>query len=347
MEKGRMVRSVDDTDFRLLQAMGFIPYLPDLPPADALKPSRLAKRIGLGVKATKERIARLEAEGVIAGYDAFPNLRHFPLEWKSFHFRIPEERKPAFVETAQSVDGVVSRFEFVGRDVCVDLCYQDDAEMARRLKLLVSLAGGVAPWEFYENHRPPVARALTPLDWRIVRALRHDAKRPFADLARELRVSQRTVKDRFDRMAREGSLWVVPRIDLGRIQGFIPFGLLVFVRPDAQRGALRSVRAALAPDALYTWTPPAAELGALGAFLRARSMAELEQTRLRAAGLAGVERVEVLMPTAVHATSAWLDEAVARRAAPSETGRAAPGNGSPAAPVARKGAPRERQARQP
>lgn len=305
---------VDDVDFRILQAMGFRAYLPDVPPADALKPARLAKRVGLGLKAVKERIARMEAEGVIAGYDAFPNLGHFPLAWKSFHFRVAEDKKGSLLKSVESIDGVIGSFSFLGKDLCIELCFRDAAEMQRRVRLISDLAGA-QPWEFYDNHVPPVSRALTPLDWRIVRALRHDAKRPLADLARELKVTPRTVKNRFDRMIEEGSLWIIPRVDHAKIPGFIPFGLLVFARMDAGAKAIAGVKRTFASTSLYSWTPPSSELGHLGMFMRARTTSEIEETRRRIAGISGVERVEVLVPTAVHLSLAWIDEAIARRAA--------------------------------
>lgn len=297
---------MDETDFRLLQAMGFAPYLPGVPPADARKPTHLAKRVGLGTKATKERIARMEAEGIIAGYQAFPNLRQIAVAWKSFHFRVPDDRKAAFLAALRRTDGYVGHFEFVGQDVCVDLCWSDAERLGAALGGLQGLAGA-APWEFYENATPAVDRKLTPLDWRIVRALRHDAKRPFEVVAKDLGVTARTVKDRFDRMVGEGSLWVIPVVDFGRIPGFIPFGLLV----DADDAtASERARRLLLPDALYTWTPPDRHAGSLGAMARARTTGGVEDVRRRLVALPGVSRVTVLVPAGVEASSAWLDTAI-------------------------------------
>jgi DNA-binding Lrp family transcriptional regulator len=298
---------VDQRDFALLQAMGFQPYL-DIPPVDAVRPARLAKRVGLGLKATKERIAQLEAAGVIAGYDAYPNLGHFPFSWKSFHFRVPEERKPAFLGGLEPVEGLVGSFNFLGRDVCIDVFAQDEAEMRRRVRLLSQMAG-VEPWEFYANAVPPVRHALSLLDWRIVKALRHDAKRPLPDIARELKVTPRTVKNRFDRMVAEQSLWIVPRVDFSKISGFVPFGVLIYSdRPNDARKVIE-------PNALYSWTPPDAHLGQVCAFMQARTMGEVEECRRRVLAVPGVTRVELLVPTGIQMSLAWLDEAIERRIA--------------------------------
>ncbi len=323
---------MDDTDFRLLQAMGFQPYLPGHPPADARKASRLAERVGLGPKAARVRLAALEASGVIAGYDAFPNLRHFPLDWKSFHFHVPDDRLAGFVDAARPMEGVVGHFRFLGGDVCIDLCYQDEPELRRRLQLLTTLAGA-PPWEFYDNAVPEPARPMTPLDWRIIRELRHDALRSFADVASALRVTERTVRDRFDRMVNGRNLWIVPRIDYSRIPSFIPFGLLVRFLPAAHTSpgkAASEVRRLLADRTLYSWVPPAQEVGHLALFVRAGTTAEIEATKRKVAALSGVEAVTVLIPTGIEATQAWLDEAIARKAAEpvvSVLGAPAPANG--------------------
>jgi DNA-binding Lrp family transcriptional regulator len=309
-----------------------------------VKPARLAKRVGLGVKAVKERIAVMERAGVIAGYDAWPNLAHFPMGWTTFHFRVPQERRAAFSKALETADGVVGGFEFLGEDVCVDVFHHDDAERARRVRHLTALAGA-SPWEFYAITSPAVTRALTPLDWRILQALRHDAKRSASDIARSLRVTARTVRDRLDRMVGEGSLWIVPRVDHSRIPGFIPFGLLVYARADAYREATQRARDALAPDALSMWAPPSAQLGSLGAILRARTTGEMDEIRQRAADVPGIERVVLLVPTAMRGSSAWLDEEIDRRAGDasvSVSGPATPRKGSNDAPRAASRAPRER-----
>ncbi|MBI4393275.1 MAG: Lrp/AsnC family transcriptional regulator [Euryarchaeota archaeon] len=303
---------MDETDFRILQAMGFQPYTPELPPADAVRPSRLARRVGLGVKATKDRIARMESAGVIAGYSAYPNLRHFPLQWRSFHFRVPEERKAAFVKAIEPLDGVTGCFQFLGRDVCVDLFFQDDAERDRRLRAL-SGAAGSSPWEFYDNYRPPAKRPLSPLDWRIVKALRHDAKKPLSAVAKELRVTPRTVRNRFERMIADGSLWIVPNVDFSKIAGFVAFGLLVYLRPDPPNAA-KAARSAIEPSLIHAWVPPSKELGSFVYFLRARTTGDVDSIAARVRALAGVERVELLIPAARTMSLSWLDEAIDRRA---------------------------------
>lgn len=325
---------MDDTDFRLLQAMGFQPYTTDIPPADSVRPARLARRVGLGVKAVKERIARMEADGVIAGYSAFPNLAHFPLSWTSFHFRVPEDRKQEFLKAIEPLDGVVGTYQFLGRDVCVDLFFRDAAERDRRVRVLSGLAG-VAPWEFYDNAKPAIGRALSNLDWRIVRALRNDAKQPLPAVARILRVTPRTVKSRFDRMVHEGSLWVVPAIDLSKIPGFVPFALLVYVRPDA-RGGAKVVLHAVEPDLVHGWVPPSPQLGSFVFFLRARTTAGVEAAVARVRALAAVERVEMLVPTGYTRSLGWLDEAIDRRIA--ETG----GISESGPPTTQKGTPTAR-----
>lgn len=335
---------MDDTDFRILQAMGFQPYTPELPPADAVKPTRIAKRVGLGVKATKERIARMETEGVISGYSAYPNLRHFPLQWRSFHFRLPEERKAAFVKAIEPLDGVTGCFQFLGRDICVDLFFQDDAERDRRLRA-ISSAAGCSPWEFYDNYRPHAKRALSPLDWRIAKQLRRDAKKPLSVVARELRVTARTVRNRFDRMVADGSLWIVPNVDFSKIPGFVPFALLVYLRPDAPNAA-KAARAEIETALLHAWVPPSRELGSFVFFLRGRTTGEVDSISARVRALAGVERVELLIPAARTMTLSWLDEEIDRRAAAiSVSGPVANENGRPARETALTATSRGRRAK--
>jgi len=63
--------------------------------------------------------------------------------------------------------------------------------------------------------------------------LRYKGRRPLADVAVEVGVSLRTVRRRFDRMAGEGSFFVVPAIDPGKAPGILLYELLFYLKPDA------------------------------------------------------------------------------------------------------------------
>jgi len=84
---------------------------------------------------------------------------------------------------------------------------------------------------------------MDALDLRILASLELDARRPFADLARELEVSQPTITDRVRRLEERGILkGTSMRVDPARLG----FAIHAFVRirstPQQKRGLIEAAR---------------------------------------------------------------------------------------------------------
>lgn len=315
---------VDAPDLRILRAMGLLPF--ERPrEAQDLRPSAWARRARVSPKVLRERVARLREDGILAGFEAYPNLNHLGLRWTTFHFRLPRAaRKRDVIADVEAVDGVVAVMNFIGADLCVDVLYADGAELARRLKVLRSLTG--AAWsEWYDNRMPAARRPLEPLDWRILAALRGRADRPAREVAAELRVSEKTVKRRFGAMLARGDADVVPTLDLGRISRTIPFALLYQIPAAQVPRASRAILAEHEERYLWAWRPPAAELASFVVVLCASRTQEIERLREEAEERSGATLVEAIVPCGGVEAPGWLSAAVARAAPLSEN---APGRAS-------------------
>src|SRR5438128_10997862 len=60
---------------------------------------------------------------------------------------------------------------------------------------------------------------MTKLDWEIISLLLRDAERKPDDLAKQLRVSTRTVKRRLNMMMKESAIFIMPMVDLRKTEG--------------------------------------------------------------------------------------------------------------------------------
>lgn len=304
---------VDALDVGILRTLGFLPFIQGARPLDATRPSHVARALGASPELVKDRIDRMEAAGIILGYEIHPNLRHLGLRQVTFHLHVPPERKPQAMEVLSQVDGVAGVIDFVGTEMCVDVYHRSEGELARRLQLLSTITGVPQAHRLYENPDVAIARPLSRLDWRIVRALRGQARRSHAEVADELKVSQRTVKRRLERMAQEGSIDILPIVDPGRIPNYIPVGMAVFLRPGEHPSAVGDVRRALKDRLFYSWVPPARELGHAELALYARTTGEIEELRRTAAAVEGVARVDVALPCGARFSQTWLNEAIDER----------------------------------
>lgn len=297
---------MDWLDVRILRAMGIRPF-GRARGADAIRAPHLARAVGTTVDTVKERVARMERSGVIAGYQVIPNLRHMGLVGEAYLVRgRTDAQKEAILAEASAIPRVLEVHDFLGEPVCVDFAVADAAERSAILARLEAVAGH-APLRFYGREMPEVPRALTPLDWRILRAMRRDARGSPADVAALVGVSARTVKRRVERMADEGSFFVLPMLDMSKADGLILFTLLLHLEPDAGPETIRLVLRDLDESLLYSYVPASHEIGSFDMALMAMNAAGIDQLRRRALAVPGVERAEPWLLRGFAYRGEWVE----------------------------------------
>jgi DNA-binding Lrp family transcriptional regulator len=306
---------MDALDVQILRSMGILPFVYGARGPDAVKPSRVARRLDISTKTAKARLQRLEDEGVIAGYQIYPNLRHMGFEWRSYFFRVPQGKKEGLRPALRAVDGLVGILDFFGPDLCVDLYYRDEPELQRRLRLVAELLGAPRAFEWYENRMPRVAGDLSNLDWRIVKALRMRARTPPPELSKAIGVTARTIRRRLSRMVAGGGIDVVPLINPAFMKDALPSAFLFRLDPDRAQAAIGAIEQTFDLSFLSAWVPPSPEAGHFLALLTAKRMADIDDMRRRAAELYGVESVETFIPTDRWYVEDWIDEALDRKIA--------------------------------
>lgn len=306
---------MDAIDVGILRAMGIRPYERTPKPLDALQPARIARVTGSSVNTVKDRIARMTELGVIAGYQAVPNLRHLGLHGEAYHLRFASDAaKDEAMPRILAVNGLLELHDFLGQGACADFVFKDEAELQRTLATLSTGSQVGPPRHFYSREMPELKRDLTPLDWRIVQALRADPRATPADLAPVGGVSARTVKRHLTRMAKEGSIFLVPAIDPSKADGLFLFELLVYLREGTGPRPMAALRKEFNAEHVYAYVPASADLGNFDLLLFARTSAEVEALRRRAQQIDGVVRAEAWLFRAFLGFPAWLDAAIAKAA---------------------------------
>ncbi len=302
---------MDALDIRILRTMAVRPYGVEPKNPDVLRASVLARALDVTVDTVRARLKRMENSGVLAGYEVFPNLRHLDRTASAFLFSVPADRdKDAALEAARGVPGFLEARDFLGRGICIDFAHRDLDDLRTVLASYVEATGDPRARRFYDRDMPQVKRALTPLDWRILQALRGRATRPLGDVAEDVGVSLRTVKRRYDQMSREGSAFVVPRLDPSRASGIILFELVFRLRGEATRQTLHDIREAFADHLLFGYVPSAGQPWNFSIFLHAQSPSEVDRLRQRGAALPGAEAVEPWLFRRYIEDSRWIDDAI-------------------------------------
>lgn len=300
---------MDSLDALILRELGMEPFFAWPRRHAGFRLSDVARRLGRNLEFVKDRVGRMDAQGVIRGYRLFPNLRHLGLRFTVHRWPAPFVPDEDRLSRLGAVDGVVTVIWSLDSSLCIEFASADAAERARRLELIASLLDLPGqPSLLYERPFPPVPRRLTSLDWRIVRALEPDARRLPADVAKEVGVTAKTVRARFDAMWREGSVDRYVEVDFGRLSGIIPFQLCVWCAPGAEERVLRHL-----DDRYLAHARPADAYAGLLVRVFAHTPAEVQAIVREVLALGGVERAEAFVATGAYVNRRWLPELLERQ----------------------------------
>lgn len=306
---------MDATDIRIVREMGLRPYGAKPRDPEAVREAEIARRLAVDVKTVKARVDRMREAGFLRGYQIVPNLRHLGLAAAGYLYRIadPDAKREALAHVGKT-EALLEIHDFLGAHACVDVAFRNADELAGKLRAIGEITGDRAPERFYDRVLPTVPHALSPLDWRIIAALRGRADRPLAEVATEVGVTLKTVRRRFDRMAAEGSFFVVPMLDPARATGLLLFELLVYTIPDAPASTQAQVLAALDENYVYHYAPASRSLGNFDVLLFGESVAEVDRLREAARRVPGVARVDALLFQGWMDFSSWMDGRIAAEA---------------------------------
>jgi len=254
----------------------------------------------------------MEEQGFIHAYQIVPNLGHFGLQAAAYLYQIPgADAKHDALKRAEGIAGLLEIHDFMGPQVCLDIAHASAEELAAKLRQASEITGDNAPVRFYDRHLPKVQRALSPLDWRILRALRGRANCPLAQIADEMGLSLKTIRRHFERMTSEGSFFLIPLLNPARASGLVLFELLVYTTPEAPASTLHDVLRGLDDHYVHHYVPSSKALGNFDVLLFADSTAQVEELRQRARATAGIARVDALLFRGWSDHSAWIDQRIA------------------------------------
>ncbi len=272
-----------------------------------LNATRIARRLRVGRARVAARLKAWSDSGFLSRLDVWLNPALFAHYGGFYNVRVTDPHvKPSVIARLGLVEGAVSSMEFLGEWVTFGVVVPEPAAFERLRKLVEGFTGvrsvePVMPW-------PAVApkRALTPLDLRVVRALRERPTASLTEIARRVGVSTRTMTRRYAELVGDWATWFVPVFDFRAISDPI-VSVLVTLAPGASATALaRRVRARYPLTEVVGGIeegPPAI----LSFFAILPSAAHLEELSRLIAGQEGVADVETNVMVRMHTFPGWFD----------------------------------------
>jgi len=177
----------------------------------------IAAKIGVDEETVRNRIKHLRDTGFLLGYRLVPNpvLLGRALASINIEFDDTESKKEAIPRLAK-MEGVINIGSSYDRSVFVTLF----ASIAQDYSKLVADAGvrGEVSWVPGLGIRTTAFR-MTGLDWEIVGLLLRYAEKKQDEIAKQLKVSARTVKRRLNMMMKEAAIFTMAMVDLTKTEG--------------------------------------------------------------------------------------------------------------------------------
>lgn len=301
---------------RILRAIGLEPFHAGAREPHPWRPEALAKKLGESARLVKDRLARMERTGVIGAYDVLPDPATLGLSLHTYALRAPSVKaKSRAARELAKIDGVLGFVDFLDEWANVSVASANEAERKARLEAVQSALGGATPIVSFE---PPADRPrpepLTRTDWKLVRAMRGDARRPMHKLADEIGVTTKTVQRRLQKLSTEGAIDAFARLDARGLDEVLFATLKFRVKMDGVMPALRAIHGDLLTTAWAQCSAtPLVDDAHFDLVVAPRSPKGLRDLVEKARGIPGVVDVEGHIATELVWMPRWIDAQIDAR----------------------------------
>jgi DNA-binding Lrp family transcriptional regulator len=273
--------------------------------------SRVARALKVGRGRVTAHLERWRSSGFIRRYSV--RLNPALHGWDGAYVYLHHEHhrsKPQLFRRLGLIDGVIGAQEFLGEMSGVTIVAPDAFTLGRRIDLVRTLpgvreVGPVVPW-----HLPESTHRITPVELRLVRALRESPTAPIYEIADKVQTSTRTVTRRYAALVKDWAIWVVPMLDCtALLRPVVSIYLQVGKGADRDRIAreLRS-RFPMTIDAFATPAESKATPMSFAFYVMLPSPAAQEEFEQYCESLPGVESISDAVLVRYHDYPTWYDQ---------------------------------------
>jgi len=179
----------------------------------------VAKGLAIDEETVRNRLRHMNEVGFLQGWQLILNPSLLGREAAIVELRVgASESKPEVISRLRLLEGVTLIDNFYGSKLAVQTLYENAATLARQVRLIASLCGWPRPVSWKLGF-PPCELTPTTTDWRIIQALRQNARGRLSDVSRSLRISTRTVKRHLKHLVEGNAFYLDPVLDLGKVGG--------------------------------------------------------------------------------------------------------------------------------
>ncbi|MDG6957366.1 MAG: AsnC family transcriptional regulator [Nitrososphaerota archaeon] len=244
---------MDELDVRILRALIFEGAVAPSMSQVNESLSSIAKRLEADDAKVSYRYRRMLRSGTMSDWLLMTNPGHFGCGLTDVLVDVePESGKDDMIRKLRVVHEVVGIIDFYGRALRLTVITGGEESKSRTIELVSRITNA----ETLTQVRWALPRCrmerFTETDVAVIRSLARDARKSFVDIAKELRLSARTVRNRAVKLRSENAVFTLPNVNLGGTAGLIP---AVLSYSYANGGAKEAVDRAMLSrfDASYLW----------------------------------------------------------------------------------------------
>ena len=203
----------------------------------------VARRLQVSEGTVRARAKKLVDSGFIRGWAVHLNPNLLGLRERAVMVDVIGGSKRAAVEKLLLIEGTVLLVNYHGTGVGMIFFYKDEKSLRRKLDLIAMVAGG-AVHSSGDIPYPSCDLRLSLVDWKILASLQKRPGGSYAEIAKELGLSARTVKRRMTRMTKGSAAFILVSGDEAKLTGTVRCDLHVKwgdprLRPEAEAALLR------------------------------------------------------------------------------------------------------------
>src|SRR5881409_131895 len=182
--------------------------------------TEIASKLGVDEETVRNRIKHLRDSGFLLGYRIVPNPALLGRAFASLRIEFKDrDSKQAAIPRLAQTGGVINIGSTYDKSVLVTMFADENQDFPKLIANTgidgqVTLVPGLG--------LRTTSFRMTRLDWEIVSLMLRDAERKLDEIAKQLRVSTRTVKRRVNMMMEDAAIFAMPIVDLRRTEGISP-----------------------------------------------------------------------------------------------------------------------------
>jgi DNA-binding Lrp family transcriptional regulator len=272
----------------------------------------VARRLGVDEETVRLRVARLRDRGVFPSWRIAVNPRLLGYEETGFDLAVEDESvKPEMLSRLRSLPGITQVADFQGPGLLTFL-WHDRPDVVPWLRAQIDPIGAWTLRASWTSVFPEPTVKMRTLDWRILAAMRDDARKDLRTVASTARTTVRTVQRRLSALKEGKAAFVVGTPNVDRAAGLI-CNYLVYCPDTDRKRAMDATALRLLPRMGMSDTD-SDHYSMFGGTCENLSQAEQQLARLRSSY--EVDTVRMAIVRQIFSVDDWLDGLLRERAQP-------------------------------